>query len=179
MAAPTWSTGERVTAAKLNSITLDIETRLPRLYLKSAVTTRNNTATYAADPELSGILLEVGLFRVELYLFATQGSATPKLKTQWGFSGTVAAFNRWCLGPSTDNISAPSIVSDVNLSAFTNTQNAVYNTSSSGAYSAMNEVAIMNVSVAGNLSLQWAQNAATAVNTNVQPGSHFVVTRIS
>lgn len=171
--------GDEIFAADLQAI-LD---RLPRTILKTSATARNSAgtgSTLTADPELSGIALEVGVYDLELILFWTCANTTPRLKTRWGFTGTISNTIRLCHGPGASQVGGPEAVSDATLRGYAlTTQDAVYSTSTSSAYSAVLEQAFgVEVTVAGDLSLDWAQQASNANNVTVQADSAFRVRRI-
>lgn len=168
--------GDVVYAADLNAIV----SSLPRTYTKDTVTPRNTVTSYADDPHLAGIPLEPGAYNIELTLFYTVASTTPRLKTQWAFSGTSTNPIRVCHGPGTTQTGGPESVTDVTMRGYAmTTQDAIYSSSTSAAYSAVVErVRGLEVTVAGDLSLRWAQVTSNAANVNVQPGSAFTVQRI-
>src|SRR4051812_23652756 len=90
---PVIGVGDLVTADLLTSM-------LPGTVVKLVQTSRNTTTSLAADPDLSSITLGVGSWEVELILQWSQNTtATQKIKTQWGFSGTWNTPVRACLGP--------------------------------------------------------------------------------
>jgi hypothetical protein len=178
--ATSFLTGQRLTADLLNT---NVIAFMPITYTKAVSTSRNTTTTLADDPELAGIPLSVGTWEVELMLHYTVASTTPKLKTRWAFTGTwnTGGAIRNVLGPSTINVAAPSQVTEMNSQGFTtDTQDAVYDSSTSSAYSAARELSRdVVVTVAGNLSLQWAQSVSNASNVTVQATSCFTIRKIS
>ncbi|GGN40565.1 hypothetical protein FHR83_007008 [Actinoplanes campanulatus] len=169
--------GDIIYAADINSVVAS----LPKLYVKDNVTSRQSTTTLADDPDLAGIALAVGVYDIELLLFYTVASTTPKIKTRWGFTGTITNSIRVCHGPGSANVGAPDAVTDATFRGYGLTsQDAVYNSSTSTAYTAVTETVYgAEVTVTGNLSLQWAQSVSTASNVNVQPGSTFRIRKIS
>lgn len=171
-------TGQRLTADLLNANVYDF---LPQTFIKAAPTARTSTTTLTDDPELSGIPLSVGTWEVELIGFWTQTTTTTqKLKTQWGFTGTWASANRSCIGPGGTQTGTPSTVSDATFSAYvTDSQDALYSTGSTAAYSTFRENARVVVTGAGNLSLKWAQQASSANATTMQGSSSFTVRKIT
>lgn len=164
--------GDPIYASDIN----DIIATIPLTYTKSAVESRNTTTTLADDTHLVSIPLEIGTYDIELVMFYTLSTTTTqKIKTRWAFTGTWASTTRACIGPGSANTAAPNDAAEVTLRGYvSDTQDAIYDSSTSGAYSVVREVAKgVVVTVAGNLSLQWAQNASSANNTNVQAGSAF------
>lgn len=156
---------------------------LPRYYIKANSTSRNTTTTVAADTGtgqlLAGIPLEIGSYEVELVAYFTlTTTGTQGIRTRWGFTGTLANPVRNCLGPG-DSGSGPAVNATLMCQGFQATgQDASYFTASSAGYSSFREICTgMIVTVAGNLSLNWAQSVSSANNTNLQGGSYFRITR--
>lgn len=159
----------------------DVNANIPSVYVKANLESRNTTTTLAADGELVGIPLEVGVYEIELMLFFSCASTTPIIKTRWIFSGVWNSPVRACLGPGSDNVTAVNRATTVAaLGNAADTANAVYGPDGTGTYSLARELtrnAI--VTTAGTLALHWAQNVSNAANTTVQPGTSFTVRKIS
>ncbi|GIE35890.1 hypothetical protein Ait01nite_089350 [Actinoplanes italicus] len=153
---------------------------LPKTYRKDLATPRSSTITLDEDPELDGIPLGVGAYDIELIAYFTVANTTPKLKTRWGFTGTITNTLRLCHGPGANNVGGPEAVSDATMRAYAlSSQDAIYNTSTSSAYSAISEIAYgVEVTVAGNLSLLWAQSVSNASAVTVREDSAFRVRKI-
>jgi hypothetical protein len=161
--------GDIIFATDINAVIAS----LPKVYTKTSATARQSTTTLTADPDLSGITLDVGVYDIELILFWTCANTTPKLKTRWGFSGTITNTLRLCHGPGSTQTGGPEAVSDATMRAYALTsQDAIYSTILEAVYGA-------EVTVAGDLSLNWAQNVSTAANVTVQPESAFRIRKIS
>lgn len=161
----------------------DVNANIPSIYVKANLESRNTTTTLAADGELVGIPLEVGVYEIELLLFhsAAFTSTSSTIKTRWIFSGTWNSPTRACLGSGSDNIVAvnrATTVAAVGNSA--DGANAVYTGDGTGTYAVARELARnVVVTAAGTLALHWAQNVSNGSNTTVQPGSSFSVRKIS
>lgn len=166
--------GDPIYASTVNGV-------LPRLYVKSAGEARNTTTTLADDAELAGITLEAGTYSIELVLYYTLSTTTAqKIKTQWAFSGTWNSPVRACIGPGSTNTSAPDQVTPSTFRAYTDSQDAIYDSSTSASWSCVREVAAnVVVTAAGNLSLQWAQNASSGNNTTVNAETAFRIQKIA
>lgn len=179
MAIP-FLTGQRLTADLLNT---NIGDFMPTTYTKSLATTRTSITTYADDPELSGIALGAGTWEVELLLYFSQNTATTSgIKTQWAFTGSwTSTAIRGVSGPGANNTAGSNQADTMNSRAFwLNGQDAIYNQAFSAAYGHAREISrTVTVSVAGNLSLQWAQVVSSANGTVVQPSSTFNIRKIS
>lgn len=146
----------------------------PLTYTKTANTARISTTALADDPEILAIPLAVGTYEIELVLFFTlTTSTTQKIKTRWGFTGTWNNTIRACIGPGINQVAAPSTVTDMQSAAYQiSGQDAIYDQAAGGTYGAAREYASgVVVTVAGSLSLQWAQVVSTAANTTVQAGT--------
>jgi hypothetical protein len=167
---PDIEVGDLVTADLLDSM-------LVKTYTKASTTARNTTTTYADDPELLNISLGVGTWDIELTLFFLLATtSTQKLKTNWAFTGTWNNPIRLVVGPGTAQTGVIGTVTDMNLGGYTCTgQDAIYDRDTGAGFIGVREV-VRNavVTVAGNLSLQWAQSASSANNTSVCAGTSFV-----
>jgi hypothetical protein len=171
--------GDVVYASDFNAVAA----RLPRTYVKETGTSRNTTTTLADDPDLSGIALEVGRYQIDLYLFYTQTTTnTQDIKTRWAFTGTWTGTTsvRNVIGIANDSTAAANVSTGVNMAGSQlSGQDSLYGGPAAAAYNSARETAInVEVTVAGTLSLQWAQNASSANNITVQAGSAFVIHRI-
>jgi hypothetical protein len=159
----------------------DFSDLLPTNYVKSAQESRNTTTTYADDGELAGIPLAVGTYEVELVLFFTlTTTATQKIKTHWAFSGTWNNPVRACVGPGSNQTAAPNVVTEMNTGGYQAAgQDAIYDQAAGASFGTAREIASnVTISVAGNLSLQWAQVASSGNNTNVQLGTFFRIRKL-
>lgn len=159
----------------------DMQGRFPSVYTKPSSTARNTTTTLANDPDLAGIPLTEGIWIARLILFYTVANTTPKLKTRWAFTGTWDTFIRLCHGPGSTNTAAPDAATPSTFRGYSaDTQDAVYNSSTSSAYSAVvEEASYIRVTAEGDLSLQWAQQTSNGSNVTVQPGSTFSVQKVA
>lgn len=158
----------------------DVNSLRTRAYVKANLTARSSTTTFANDPDLVTIPLEVGTFEIELVLFFTLTTTnTQKIKTRWSFTGSWNNSVRACVGPGVANTAAPSAVTDVHLAAYRpDDQDAVYDIAAGGTYGIVRETATIDVTVAGTLALSWAQSVSVANATTVQPGSAFRIRRV-
>jgi len=158
----------------------DVNAGRTRAFVKANLTARTSTTTYANDPELVAIPLEVALFEIELVLlFTLTTTNTQKIKTQWSFTGTWDNQVRACIGPGVAQVGAPGTVSDANMGGYrASDQDAIYDIAAGGTYGVARETAILNVTVAGNMALSWAQAASVANATTVQPGTSFRIRRL-
>lgn len=171
---PNWGVGMDVSAQNLAD-------GIPDIYKKVSGEDRTSTTTLANDAELTGIALPVGSYWIRLLLlWITFTSATPDIKTQWAFTGTWNNPTRACCGPAASNTAAASAVTPMQLNGITTNVNATYGTAAGSTfYVATEETFDAVVSVAGNMSLQWAQNTLDASITSVKAGSAFTVKRLA
>lgn len=171
---PNWGVGLDASA---NNFALGI----PNIIVKAADQTILNSTTLTNDSELANIPLAVGTHYVKLYLMTTNAAATADIKTQWAFSGTWSAPLRMCRGPASSNTATADSVTPFRLSGIATNANATYGLGAGGAPAVIEEVTYSAVvTVAGNLTLQWAQNTIDAANgTVVKLGSAFETRQIA
>jgi hypothetical protein len=171
---PDWAVGTDVSATNLALM-------VPNIVVKTATETVNNTATYQSDDELAGLALGVGTWWVKFHLFVTcSTSATPDIKTKWLFSGTSNNAVRMVKGPGPTNTGARDALTPMHSGGILMGNDAVYGLAASTAFVlAEEETFALAVTVAGNLDLQWAQNTASATNTNVHAGSTVTYRQIA
>jgi hypothetical protein len=170
---PNIEIGDLVTADLLDSM-------LPQTYTKQTATSRLSTTAYAADPELTGIALEIGTYDIDFLGFFT-ADVNKLIDTQWSFSGTWANTVRNTYGPGATSTAQPGSLVQVSLRGWgTSNQDARYGiATASGAYVSISEsVRGVAVSAAGSLAFQWKPTASTADNITLQPGSNFTVRRV-
>jgi hypothetical protein len=160
------------------------ELKLPRYVVKANATARTSTITLAADSGtgqvLAGIPLEVGTYEIELVALFTTAATAAGFQTRWAFSGTVNGTSsyRACVGPAdpATSIQANSLGNFVTVQL--TGQSANYFRDSAAAYGSVREIAAnVVVTVAGNLSLNWAQAVSNASATTLREGSYFRITR--
>jgi hypothetical protein len=171
-------TGQRLTADLLNA---NIADWMPATYVKPAFTSRASTTTYADDPDLQGIALAVGTYEIELMLFyAVYSGTTQKIKTQWGFTGTWNNPDRGTLGPGAGNIASSDDAASVNARAYAANVDNIYNQLNAVNFGVGRELSRnVQVTVAGNLSLKWAQQTSSANVTRVEAGTCFNIRKIA
>ena len=168
---PEFLAGQKLTAALLAAGQWDKT-------VKQANSTKVNN-TLANDTELAGITLGVGTWDVHFMIFAyCTGSATPDIKTQWTFSGTWNTPLRACVGPGSTNTGNSDTVTPVKMRAEAVNSNSSYGLGASGSYNEIHErCSTVVVTVAGTLSLQWAQVTTDAVNATTVPAGSYVEVR--
>lgn len=172
---PPWQVGSSVSAANL---ALGIED----IYTKQGNESTISDTTLSNDAELVGIPLAVGTHHIRLLLlFYTDTSATPDLKTRWAFSGTWNNPIRAIMGPPSGNTAAAGAITPMLLAGIATNADASYGTAAgtANAYLATEESYNVVVTVAGTLSLQWAQRVSDASNSTVVAGTTFTTRQIA
>lgn len=163
----------------------DVNANIPVVYVKANSDSRPSTTTLAADPELTGIPLGVGVWSIELNMAFNENSSTLAIKTQWAFTGTWNNPVRFCSGPGDGTVGGTNAgPTGLNYSSFVGAAanaNVVYSSAAAGGvYCIVREVANnVVVTAAGTLSLQWAQNVSNATAAIVNPGTSFTIRQIS
>ena len=139
---------------------------------KATTTGRNTTTTFTDDPDLI-VPLIAGRWEVELTLpiFATVSGAGG-IKFQMAFSGTQT--NNFFMGQGFINSAQSSQAAQ--LLATSLFASAAISTSSPNDWVRLSGV--ITVTVAGNLSLQWAQQSSNANNANVAAGSSMTCVKV-
>ena len=141
----------------------------PTVVYKAASEVVNNSSALQNDDELF-VALAIGLWRIEAIISHTSANTTPDIKTNWTFSGTVGNNTKNCVG---GNLATATTMEMTNLA-----YNTFNNYGSQTTSQFIREEIFLEVTAAGTLQLQWAQNTATAVNTTVQSASRLYVTQV-
>lgn len=141
--------------------------RAPTSVGKLVTTTRSNTVAVVDDPEL---ILPIGLpgtYAFKAWLPVAAGAGAIKIGPS--FAGVILNQNMFYFG----RINSASVLADVNASFGTiNTPLAV-----AGTDWIMIEGYFQTSSTLGNLSIQWAQNAANAAPTSLFQGAYLSAMR--
>lgn len=140
--------------------------------VKANSTTRNNTATFAADPDL-GLALPVGYWAIRAWINMPVGVGGNSAGAQYrfAFSGTATDFG----GTFESNQNGFSSVSNGIQNLFTGSN---ITATSTGTFGWLRIEGALNVTAPGNLSLQWAQAVATASNLTFAAGSFLTATKL-
>jgi hypothetical protein len=143
---------------------------------KSATTSRNSTTTFADDPHLV-VPLSVGTWAVDGYISAwATTSGAGGFKSTLAFSGTSTSASTIAFGQLNSTFASASAAT-LGINYIT----AATLRTGTGVAPAdwLRYTGTITVSVAGNLSLQWAQEASNANNTNVGIGSYLSCTKVA
>lgn len=141
---------------------------------KATATIRNNTSTFADDPDLTITSLPIGTYAVEIGLFWQVGNSggADGRKYQLTFSGTqTIAAGFWLDNDNTFN----SLSSSTNNGFLTGSGVSAQTTGIFGWTLAKGTV---KVTVAGALTLQWAQQVAGVHNLTILAGSYLKATKV-
>lgn len=161
---PSLFAGQKLTAALLQSMIEDWT-------IKAGTSTRTSTVTVTPDAELTAIALPLGTHYVEFrgLMAGAVGAATGGFQCVWNFTGTASGF-RTTLG-----MAAGSATASTGTIMRTSSANLTSTGQTYGTYTGqlhIIETAIVTVSVAGNLSIDWAQGVSNATATTLAPGSY-------
>lgn len=154
---------------------------IPDVYIKQTAESTLSDTTLSNDAELVNIPLAVGTHWIRFLILAqTVTTDTQDFKTQWSFTGTWNNPVRLCVGPGPANTAARDAVTPMQLNGVASNASAIYGLpgSSAGFVVIKEETYSAVVTVAGNLALQWAQNASIANNTTVGAQSTAVTRRV-
>jgi hypothetical protein len=165
--------------ATLNAA-LDQVNDYDRFAYKTADESLTSSTTLQDDDHLL-VPLAVGTYVVQA-AYRVSGAAAGDVKIGWAFSGTATGY-REGVGPSvaTADVLAAAVAQPVRAAtAGTGSDFATavpYGVDGTN-YSAVLESAVMVVTVAGTLKVQWAQNASSATATIVRQGSSLWARRV-
>lgn len=147
---------------------------IPSTFRKATSHARASTTATSADPELAGIPLGVGVWEAStiFYTFMTSTAANAAVagfKVNWSFSGT-ATGNRACLGMAfvaTNTSTTDCTMRSIGSALTTDQSYGVIST----FYQPVREDLQIVVTVAGNLTVNWAQATSSANATNLGANS--------
>lgn len=140
--------------------------------VKANATTRNNTSTFAADPDL-GLALSVGYWAIRAWINMPVGIGGGSAGAQYrfAFSGTATDFG----GTFETNQNTYNTLNNGVQNLFTG---SAANSTSTGTFGWLRIEGALNVTAPGNLSLQWAQLVATVSNLTFAAGSFLTATKL-
>lgn len=167
---PSIVAGQRITADLLNAM-------IPQTVYKTAHTDRASTITVSDDPDLQ-VQLPVGVHFVEMYLMAG-GTLAGDIKTVWRTSGSMSGL-KTVLGPSStaSNANADQITMRDGTHGFGT--EILYSgvRDGTGLLFGVVEWAVVTVTTAGTLALQWAQGTSSTAASRIAAGSLMRVTQL-
>lgn len=140
---------------------------------KAADTSRSNTTTPTADPDLTIPVVANASYFVFGYVFAT-GAAISTADIAFTFTGpTGSTFHYTTLGYSTTAITT------LAMSAARTSGNAAQGVNGSAASPVLILAEITTSSTAGNFALNWAQSTSNATATVLKAGSRLAAIRMA
>lgn len=140
---------------------------------KSATTSRDNTTTYADDPDLSIALSASAIYAIDFLLLPYNEASTPNMKMQFAYSGT-GNFRR-IFGVSNE----PAVPTFAFFGPLTSGE--VFNQLPSYApfdQGALWGTVTYETTTAGNFTVQWAQASSSANDCRLTAGSYMKATRL-
>ncbi len=163
-----WSSGETVTAAKLNR-------NNPIVVRKGSDEAVTSSTAFQNDDALAVALVAGRSYRVELNLAETANSAGD-IKLDWTTTGTITLLGqRFCLGPAVA-MGGPTDTTVRIARATTLATSVSYGGAATASY--INEAFEVSCTSSGNLQLRWAQDTSNAGATTVIAGSWLSATPI-
>ena len=133
---------------------------------KSATESVNNAGsgtTLQNDDELTTAALEVGKsYRIMVHLDVT-GAAAADIKGAWSWTGTATKTSRQVMGPQVGT--ADATVTSMRAAGHGLASAISYGVDGSAASYAFELVRLEEITVAGTLTYQWAQQSGSATNT--------------
>jgi hypothetical protein len=142
-----------------------------------------SSTTLTDDTHLTGLALGIGKW-VICATFMSSGAAAGDVKIAWAFSGTAVSAFRAGEGPaaaSTDVLGAtaqPFRASVAGATSAAITSATPYGVDGTNR-SFIQESGLLLVTVAGNLKVQWAQNASSVTLTRMHQGSFIWARKVS
>lgn len=152
-------------------------TSIPASMVTTANTSRSSTTTLANDPYLTYAIPAAGTYVVVLDIQASAAAAgsTPGLRFEMNFSGTINASAGNAFAAAGDLQGTPLTAAQ---SAFALNSAVTASLATTAPNNTIRIAGTIQVTSAGTLAFQWAQNASSASATTIQQGSSMTVTRI-
>jgi hypothetical protein len=143
-------------------------------YISKSGSESVTSSTTLQDDDHFTVTLPVGTYWIELVLTAT-GAAAGDIKTAWTNTGTTTVIGRSVLGPTVGaaDVSAASM----NSRGVTFTSNQSFGTDGTNS-SHIHEWLLIDVTVEGVLTLQWAQAASSGTATTLSTSSRMLITKV-
>jgi hypothetical protein len=165
MPLPTWSVGQVLTAADVNSYFV------PQAAYKTGTTTRASTTTLANDPDLSIALAASSFYKVTAML-SYQAAATG-VNFKWTF--TLPAGSDSGIYGTTYIITTNTFSTEIRNWG----DIPIGGTPSANiGYPVLIEGMVHTGGAAGNMTLQWAQNVSSASGTSLNAKSHLIAQQV-
>lgn len=140
---------------------------------KTADTSRTSTTTLADDPHIAGIALPVGKYAVDAFLnFDNNGGGTQGIKFALNFTGTVSEAGISTVGVENNTPVTRNVIANYNSVITIGDVTAAIN------FDWQRWSGFLEVTVAGNMALQWAQEASSANGSILRRGSYLTFMRL-
>lgn len=166
MAIPTWSVGEVLAAADVNTWFV------PLVIIKPGDTARNSTTSMSNDPDIVLALAGSSTYHIKGVIFYS-GPSAGSSDFKWTFTIPTGATGQYY--GAHQNLSGQ--FAGAFQSNWTDTDTA--NTNGVGTIMCLEIQGILVTSGSGNFRLQWAQNTSNATNTYVKAQSFLTAQRIA
>jgi len=165
-----------------------LQSMLPEYVVKTTDTDRTSTTTMSPDPDLTAPVVANAVYCVEFYIYYggaynADSAADGDFVTSWSVPSGTSGFKS-VIGPGS-NASSSSLAHTVNSVRLgvhqlaTNVQYACVRNSTTLLQLAYEQGIITVGSTPGNVTLQWAQDSASATATRVAGGSFMRLTRLA
>jgi hypothetical protein len=167
MAIPTWTPGEVLASADVNSWFV------PLAAVKASDTSRTSTTTLANDPDLTLAVAANCTYVFDMYL-DFEGDTTGNGDLKWKWAVPASTTMRFGIAYSTTSPAVSvsnSFTQASTVSAASNGAGTLQGLSARGT--------IVTSAAAGNVVLQWAQNTSSGTATIVHAQSHLYAFRIA
>jgi hypothetical protein len=149
------------------------DVNVPTYISKSGSESVTSSTTLQNDDHLT-VTLPVGVWRITAIL-TVAGATAGDVKTAWTNTGTITAIGRSGWGPAASN--AAGTDTTMHARASTLTASFVYGCEP-GTSAAILEELLLDVTVEGVLTLQWAQNASSGTATTLSTSSRMFITKV-
>jgi hypothetical protein len=147
--------------------------KIPKYVPKTIAESVTSSTTMQDDNELF-VALPVGTWKIELFLHFTCSTAGD-IKTGWTTTGTMNVFGRSVIGGGSSMASVTDTTVRLQSLAIGTATSFGGNTSSANY---IKEDILVDVTVAGTLQLQWAQNTSDVTATTVVVASRLIYTEV-
>jgi hypothetical protein len=145
-----------------------------KVYSKGATESVTSSTTVQNDDDIV-LSIEAGKsYRIDLVLTVSSGGAeAADIKVAWAWTGTETKQGRSIIGPAL--AATDSLTTSAELSAFSLTSQVTYGIDADRATAIYEQVLLEDVTVAGTLTLQWAQASSSGTATVLSTSSRAFV----
>lgn len=149
-----------------------------RSWSKAATETVTSSTTLQDDDHIAGITLEAGKsYRALLVVTVSSGGdEAADIKLAWATTATITKSARTLLGPALAMTDATTTTMRASATALTSSVS--YGIDGGAAAAIIEELLLEDVTVAGTLKLQWAQQASSGTGTTLSTSTRVYVEEI-